>query len=206
MKLLLLAASLFILTSSTLAAQTDAEREANDLSDTIRRFNDIIGDVVDGELTPSQIDQFEEMITPVFDVDVQHRSMCHIVSMGSVITGGMLWSMSQPEIATVMTDELESLESDIVPGSLHDWLVQFSINLLPIIGFERVMAAAQHECIQKPFAFALHSELPMNSLEMIAHKRCLETEICPEFDDDGNMIISDGAAFKQRTSFCGTLN
>jgi hypothetical protein len=182
MKTIFIALLTFAFLPVATLAQTNAERDARELTDVIRQFNAAFGDVVEGELSPSQIDQFEEMITPIFDADAQHKNMCQLVSIGSVGTGSMIWAFSQPEMAGTMANELELLKSDVEPGGLHDWLVQLTINLITTLGPERMVAVANYECLQRPFANALHSNVPMNSLEMIAYERCLPTNTCSDFD------------------------
>ncbi len=49
-------------------APTEGEGDAVKLADTIREFNEAFGDIVDGEMTPTQIAEFERMIAPAFDV------------------------------------------------------------------------------------------------------------------------------------------
>lgn len=155
--------------------EQEAEATAKELADAIRDFNDAFGDVVQGEMTPTQIDEFERMITPVFDVDKVHNAQCASVAMASVTTATVyVRGQQNPAMAEMANDA----RSELVIGSIRDWLFEFSVPLIQSLGFQRTVAAAKYQCLQKKYVHAMYSDLPMYSLEMIAAEDCLLNQVC----------------------------
>lgn len=157
------------------SAQATAEDDAEELADVIREFNEAFGDIVDGEMTATQIAEFERMITPAFDVEKIHIAQCSMVAYASIVNATIIATARLNPALSEMADEVRG---ELVTGSIRDWLVRFSIPLVHSLGFERSLAATSYQCQQKKYAFAMHPDLEMNSLEMIAAENCLLNQIC----------------------------
>lgn len=142
-------------------AQTQAEQNAKELADLIRSFNAAFGDVVDGEMTPAQIDTYQSLVTPMLDVDEQQKYLCSLAALNSGTMASLLLSMRSPSMAA----QLQEIENEIVPGSLMDWMVQVSQPLILPLGMDRSMAVANNECLNKPMAYVMNVDTPMDQIE-----------------------------------------
>lgn len=186
MKNLTIATLIFACGSIPAAAQnaaSDAEEQAREIADAVREFNEALGPIVEGELSASQIDTFERMIAPALNVDVQHETFCNMLAFGSAAVllrarTGLSDPSTPPEMIDVFTELADGATADIVPGSMEDWLFQFSVPLIVPLGLERTTAAGLHECLQHPMAHAMFSSVPMNSEEMRVEQKCLKEDIC----------------------------
>lgn len=172
MRLSLILCAALIATPPALAdtAQADAQQQAEEIADIIRDYNDALGDVVQGELTPAQIDQFEQIITPALNVDTQHQSLCGMLGFNAVQRAGI--ALSSAQMAAEMAAEL-------TPGSMSDRLYQLTAQLVLGLGFERSVQAASHECLQHPIINAMFADVAMNSEQMRIEERCFLEDICP---------------------------
>ncbi len=168
-----------LLTAETCFAQSDS---ASDLGNAIRDFNSAFGDVVDGEMTEAQIQQFETMIAPMFDPDEQHKGFCGLLAFASITMAGNIAYMSQPSLAATYADMLDSMRAEVVPGSLFDELVQFGVPLILPLGVDRTREAANAICLSQPMAHAAYKDLPIGSPEMAEAENCLLNHVCPDND------------------------
>ncbi|MEO0574071.1 MAG: hypothetical protein AAF004_01320 [Pseudomonadota bacterium] len=160
----------------TATAPEASEPSAEALADTIRDFNEAFGDVVEGEMTPAQIAQFEQMIAPAFEPDQNHRALCAAVSYEGVGTA-TIYAMAQANPA--LGEQAAELRAEIRPGSLRDWLVTFSASMIRALGYERTRAATNSECLQKKYVFALYPNVPMSSQEMLElEAQCQANDNC----------------------------
>lgn len=162
---------IILLSAQVTSAQTAAEAEAENLANTIRQFNEAFGDVVDGEMTEAQIAQFEKMIAPAFDANKLHIGLCSGLAFTSIVNASVF-------LNPAMSDMNDELRRELVPGSIRDWLVQFTTPLIQNLGYERTIAAVKNECLQKRYVHAAYPDLNMNSLEMLAAEKCLVERDC----------------------------
>lgn len=168
-----LMAGLLVVTGTSTYAQD--EPNATDLGDAIREFNEAFGGVVDGEMTPEQIAEFERMIAPAFELDDGHRMLCYGAAYSGVGNAAMLGMATGNPYLSEMA---EQVRRDVVPGSLHAWLMEFSAPLILGLGQERAVAAASHQCLQQKYVYALYPDVPMDSAEMDAAEECLLNKNC----------------------------
>lgn len=151
----------FLAWAAPTIAQTHAEQNAKELADLIRDFNAAFGGVVDGEMTPAQIDTYQSLVTPMLDVNAQHKYLCGLTALNSAMMASLRVSMNSPGMA----EELQEITNEIVPGSLMDWMVQVSQSLILPLGMERATAVAQNECLSKPMAYVMNVDTPMDQIE-----------------------------------------
>jgi len=156
----LLALCTLLACATSANGQTQAEQDAAELADTIRTFNDTFGSAVDGELTPDQITQYEALITPIMDVDVQHKYLCGLSAQASVGQAGILVALRGPAMAELR----QQTQDAIVPGSLNDWMVQISQPLIIPLGQDRTLAVAINECLQRPIEYVMNIDTPMSEI------------------------------------------
>lgn len=142
-------------------AQTQAEQNAKELADLIRSFNAAFGGVVDGELTPAQIDTYQSLVTPILDVDEQQKYLCGLAALQSGMMAALRLSLQSPGMA----EKLPDIENEIVPGSLKDWMVQISQSVIQPLGMERAMSIASNACLGKPMAYVMNIDTPMDQIE-----------------------------------------
>lgn len=161
------------------------DQQAKDVADVIRQFNETLGEAVDGELDDRQIDLFEQMISPALDVERQHDYLCGLAAMQGAMQAGLLLETEQraaassnPVWAEMVEEMRRDVDEDITIGSLEDWLYQFSLSIVPSLGFDRTVQAAKHECLQQPMSFVRLSNVPMTSERMRVERRCREQDIC----------------------------
>ncbi len=169
------AAWLVLLMSIAAASPAAPGDDETDLGNAIRAFNDAFGDVVEGEMTPAQIDRFETLIAPAFDVDQVHAYQCGLLAMGTTIAAGNIMMGTANPALSVMAEETRQ---GLVPGSFKLWLVDFAAALLPRLGVERTTAATRYQCTQMKYVYAMYADLPMDSAEMDAAEVCLLQQDC----------------------------